>query len=113
MIQQESEIIYPEREMYHLNLVNIMKNKLKFYPCRLGKDLHRIVRIMKVTGIIILAALMQVTASVYSQTKLLTLKEKNITIESALKEIEKQSEFFFLYNNKQIDVTQKIDIDVT
>jgi len=90
-----------------------MKNKLKLHQCRLGSDLHRIVRIMKITGIIILAALMQVTALVYSQTKLLTLKEKNIPIESALKEIEKQSEFFFFYNNKQIDVTQKIDINVT
>jgi TonB-dependent starch-binding outer membrane protein SusC len=68
---------------------------------------------MKITGIIILAALMQVTASVYSQTKLLTLKVNNTPIESALKEIEKQSEFFFLYNNKQIDITQKIDINVT
>jgi TonB-linked SusC/RagA family outer membrane protein len=90
-----------------------MKNKLKFYPCRLGNGLHRIVKIMKLTGIIILAALMQVTASVYSQTKLLTLKVNNTPIESALKEIQKQSEFFFLYNNKQIDVTQKIDINVT
>uniref|UniRef100_UPI0032175B50 SusC/RagA family TonB-linked outer membrane protein n=1 Tax=uncultured Draconibacterium sp. TaxID=1573823 RepID=UPI0032175B50 len=68
---------------------------------------------MKLTVIIILAALIQVNASVYSQTKLLNLRIDNTSIETVLKEIESQSEFFFLYNNKQIDVTKKINIDVT
>lgn len=82
-----------------------------FYPCRWDKNLYKLVRIMKLTGIMILVALMQVSASVYSQTKF-NLKGNNTSIESVLKEIENQSEFFFLYNNKQIDVTQKINIDV-
>ena len=89
-----------------------MKKKLMFYPCRRDKSLCKLVRIMKLTVIIILVTLMQVSASVYSQTKLLNLKIDNTSIESVLKEIENQSEFFFLYNNKQIDVTKKIDIDV-
>ena len=75
-------------------------------------NLCKLARIMKLTAIMILAALMQVSASAYSQTKL-NLKINNTSIESVLKEIENQSEFFFLYNNKQIDVTQKINIDVT
>lgn len=68
---------------------------------------------MKLTVTIILVALMQVSASsVYSQTKL-NLKVNNTSIESVLQQIEEQSEYFFLYNNKQIDVTQKVNIDVT
>ena len=90
-----------------------MKKKLMFYPYRRDKNLCKLVRIMKLTVVIILVTLMQVSASVYSQTKLLNLKIDNTSIESVLKEIENQSEFFFLYNNKQIDVTKKIDIDVT
>ncbi|MEN6454451.1 MAG: hypothetical protein ABFD10_09350, partial [Prolixibacteraceae bacterium] len=68
---------------------------------------------MKLTVTIILVALMQVSASsVYSQAKL-NLKVNNTSIESVLQKIEEQSDYFFLYNNKQIDVTQKINIDVT
>jgi len=84
-----------------------------FYPCRWDKDLYKLVRIMKLTVTIILVALMQVSASsVYSQAKL-NLKVNNTSIESVLQKIEEQSDYFFLYNNKQIDVTQKINIDVT
>ncbi|MCG6190665.1 TonB-dependent receptor [Maribellus maritimus] len=68
---------------------------------------------MKLTITIILLALIHVNASVYSQTKLLNLKIEKTSIESALKEIENQSEFFFLYNTQQIDVTKKVDIDAT
>ncbi len=66
---------------------------------------------MKLTALMILGTLMQLSASIYSQTKL-SLKINNTSIESALKEIENQSEYFFQYNNQQIDVTKKIDIDV-
>ncbi len=90
-----------------------MKKKLMFYPCRRDKNLCKFVRTMKLTVIITLAAFMQVSASVYSQTKLLNLKIDNRPIESVLREIENQSEFFFLYNNKQIDVSQKVNINVT
>lgn len=88
-----------------------MKKELMFYPCRWDNDLCKLVRIMKLTSIIILVALMPVCASVYSQTKL-NLKISNTPVESVLKEIEDQSEYFFLYNNEQIDVTQKISIEV-
>ncbi|MGD9556051.1 MAG: TonB-dependent receptor [Mangrovibacterium sp.] len=88
-----------------------MKKELMFYPCRWDNDLCKLVRIMKLTSIIILVALMPVCASVYSQTKL-NLKISNTPVESVLKEIEDQSEYFFLYNNEQIDVTQRISIEV-
>ncbi len=82
------------------------------YLCRWDGNLLKLIRMIKLTAIIILVTLIQVSASVYSQTKLLNLNVNNISIESALKEIENQSEFFFLYNNEQIDVTKKINVNV-
>ncbi|MEL7587828.1 MAG: SusC/RagA family TonB-linked outer membrane protein [Prolixibacteraceae bacterium] len=66
---------------------------------------------MKLTAIMVFGVLIQVNASVYSQTKL-NLDLSDRSIESILQEIENQSEYFFLYNNEQIDVTQKISVDV-
>jgi TonB-linked SusC/RagA family outer membrane protein len=47
----------------------------------------------------------------YSQMTKLTLKLEDVKISDALKEIENQSEFFFLYSPKLIDVERKINID--
>ena len=89
-----------------------MKKRLMFYPGRFKSCLHKLVRIMKLTMVFVLAALIHVHASVYSQNTQLRLKANNVTIESVLRSIEEQSEFFFLYNNRQVDVQQKVDIDL-
>lgn len=67
---------------------------------------------MKLTGFIILVTLLQVTASVYSQNTLLSLNMKNSTLKDIFREIEKQSEFTFLYNNAKINVDQEVNIDL-
>ncbi len=48
----------------------------------------------------------------YSQNAILTLNLKDITIKEALSDIEQQSDFFFLYNSKLIDVNKKISVNV-
>ncbi|WP_158867889.1 TonB-dependent receptor [Maribellus comscasis] len=48
----------------------------------------------------------------YSQKTKLTLDLKNSSIKEVLKEIENSSEFYFLYNNKLIDVEKKVDVNV-
>jgi TonB-linked SusC/RagA family outer membrane protein len=47
----------------------------------------------------------------YSQLTHLTLKLDDVTISDALKEIENQSDFFFLYSPKLIDVERKVNIN--
>src|SRR5665811_2598399 len=47
----------------------------------------------------------------YSQMTKLNLKLENVEISYALNEIENQSEFFFLYSPKLIDVERKVNID--
>jgi TonB-linked SusC/RagA family outer membrane protein len=53
-----------------------------------------------------------VIASVYSNSTKLTLNLKNATVESVLSKIEDQSEFRFVFNEKEIDVNRKVDISL-
>ena len=49
----------------------------------------------------------------YSQNTRLSMNLKNTRVIDILGEIENKSEFFFLFNQKLVDVERKIDIDVT
>ena len=46
------------------------------------------------------------------RTHRLSLDMKDASIQTVLKAIEDQSEFFFLYSSKMIDVNQKVDINI-
>ncbi|MCD4769349.1 MAG: carboxypeptidase-like regulatory domain-containing protein, partial [Bacteroidales bacterium] len=73
----------------------------------------KIIKIMKLSGFLIMFSVLQVLAvDSYSQHTKLTLDLKNVTIEDALKTIEDQSEFFFLYSPKMVDVSRKVDIEL-
>ena len=48
----------------------------------------------------------------YSQNTILTLNLKDVTIREALSDIEQNSEFYFLYNSKLIDVDKKVSLNV-
>lgn len=68
---------------------------------------------MKLTLTIILFSFLGAIASdSYSQTARLSLDMKNSSVSDVLKVIEDQSEFFFLYSEKIIDVNRKINIDL-
>ena len=73
----------------------------------------KIIKIMKLSGFLFLLTVLQVWAvDSYSQRTKLTLDLKNVTVEDALKTIEDQSEFFFLYSPKMVDVSRKVDIEL-
>lgn len=65
---------------------------------------------IKLTTILLLTTICQVSASVYSQS--ITLKQKNASMDVIFKSIEKQSEYVFLYDNLELAKAQKISIDV-
>jgi TonB-linked SusC/RagA family outer membrane protein len=79
------------------------------YP---GKG-HKLVLKMKLTFIILMGCLMQVSASVYSQTTKFSFNIQNKQVLDVLKEIEDKSNFRFFYQREQVDVTRKIDLKVT
>ena len=67
---------------------------------------------MKLTFFLSILTISQLWAiETYSQMTKLTLKFENVKISDALKEIENQSEFFFLYSPKLIDVERKVNIE--
>jgi len=89
-----------------------MKKKLNQGSSGQICDLPKILRIMKLIAVFIFVALMQVSASSYSQTKELTIKGNHVTLEELFEMIENQSEFSFMYNLKQIDLSKKVDVDL-
>jgi len=67
---------------------------------------------MKLTLCLILLSLFGSMASEsYSQNTKISLELQNTTIKNALERIENQSDFFFLYSEKVIDVNRKVSID--
>ncbi len=68
---------------------------------------------MKITIFIIVFACMQALAlDNYAQTKRLDVKIEESGVVSALEKIEAQSEFFFFYNNKVVNLDKKISVDL-
>jgi len=70
----------------------------------------QLILVMKLTTILLLTTLCQVSASVYSQN--ITLKQKNAPMDLIFKSIEKQSEYVFLYDNLELAKAQGVSIDV-
>ncbi len=69
---------------------------------------------MKLTICLFLVSVLGVFANEsYSQSTKLTLDLKNASVEKVLSQIEDQSEFYFLYSKKVVDVERKVDITVT
>ncbi|MCK9618694.1 MAG: TonB-dependent receptor [Lentimicrobiaceae bacterium] len=74
--------------------------------------LRGLLLIMKLTIILIFSGLITVSASIYSQTKKLTLDLNDVSILNVLKQIEKSSEFVFIYKNDVIDLNKKVNVKV-
>ncbi len=77
-----------------------------------SSPLFKWLRIMKLTLFILMIAFVHVSASVYSQQTQLSVSVKNASVKEVLRDIEDQSEFFFLYKNEEVDVTRKVDINI-
>lgn len=86
---------------------------------RFGPALHSLTRsrllsktllVMKLTTILILAALLQVSAKGFSQK--ISLKAKNAPLEKVLSEIEKQSGYSFWYRSSLLKNADKVSIEL-
>lgn len=90
--------------------------KKKWQDDALGKTIPGVVKIllkMKLTLCVILISVLGTMASEsYSQTTKLSLDLKNAKVKDALGAIENQSEFYFLYSEKLINVDREVNIEV-
>ncbi|WP_158994116.1 SusC/RagA family TonB-linked outer membrane protein [Mucilaginibacter sp. L196] len=79
----------------------------KFFA--LNRQLRKGILIMKITGVLLLVACMHVSANVFSQN--ITLTEKNVSLETVLKVIQKQTGYALLYSNEVIGKSNPVTVD--
>ena len=73
--------------------------------------LKKLIMELKIAFLVVLVSVSSVFAtSTYSQLTKVTLDMKNMSLEQVMDEIEKQSEFYFIFNQKQIDANRIVDI---
>ena len=74
--------------------------------------LTKLSRIMRLTILIFVLGINSLlAASSYSQMTRITIKAEDTRVEDILNQIENKSEFFFLFNQKLIDLNRKVSID--
>jgi TonB-linked SusC/RagA family outer membrane protein len=74
----------------------------------------QILRIMKLSLLLLSATLINVFGGVtYSQTAKLSIDMNDVPMLAVLENIEDQSEFFFLYSSRMINVNQKVTLSCT
>lgn len=73
-------------------------------------SLQKILLVMRITILILLACLMQVSAASFGQR--VTLKQNNATLENVLKEIRLQTGYNFIYNADLIEKANGINVNV-
>lgn len=89
-----------------------MKKTRTFHEC----DIHVLLktfRIMRITIFLFLVSILQTLANdTYSQVTKLSLDISTTKLVDALNEIEEESEFYFLFNEKLIDTNREVSINV-
>jgi TonB-linked SusC/RagA family outer membrane protein len=89
------------------------KSKTNFNWKHLYSDLVKILLVMKLTFLLILISAISVLAGkTYSQTKKLNMNIENATVKEVLSTIESQSEFYFMYSEKIIDVNRRVSMNM-
>jgi TonB-linked SusC/RagA family outer membrane protein len=86
-----------------------MKLNCKALPVS-RQSLFKILLAMKLTTVLLLAALTNVSAKTFSQN--INIHQSHTTVEKVLKLIKKQSGYSYLYDDDAISKTSKIDVDV-
>lgn len=74
---------------------------------------RRTLRIMKLTTLFSFAIVCCISATTYAQSYKLSLHKQNSSILDILKEIEKNSEFTFFYNDNRVNVNRPTNVNVT
>lgn len=71
----------------------------------------KILLMARITFILMMVGLMQISAKTHSQNAKLNMNLRNTTIATVLNRIEEQSEYRFFYDNAQIDLSRKVTIE--
>ena len=88
-----------------------MKKKL-MRVWRVNPLAQKILLTMRLTLFLMVLSVFSAFSGTYAQKTKLNLKVQNGQVKEVLNEIENQSEFFFMYDNKQVDVERKVNMQV-
>ncbi|MDY4044132.1 MAG: SusC/RagA family TonB-linked outer membrane protein [Marinifilaceae bacterium] len=77
-----------------------------------GRKWRKMTLIMKLKFILLLFMSVQLSAAVHSQTAQVTLKMSNVTLEQVLWEIQKQTDFVFMYGTSDIAGVTGLNVDM-
>lgn len=66
---------------------------------------------MRLSLLLMMIGIFQVSASVYSQSKKFTIKNSDLTMREVFKEIENQSNFRFFYNDVLTNIDKRVDLE--
>lgn len=86
----------------------------KNYTIKFGvpkRYVYNLLLIMRLTSVILIATIMQVSANGFSQT--ISLKAKNASLNSIIKEISKQSGYDFFYDQELIKKTKPVTVNIS
>ncbi len=86
-----------------------MKN-FSIHPFLRSRKVKKLLMTMKLTALMLLASLMQVSATVYSQATKFNFRTENKQVAEVLKEIEELSNFRFFYIREQVDVERRVTV---
>ncbi len=87
------------------------KKRLSGYPVKIGWA--KLVRIMKLTALLIFVLVVEVSASLYSQNSKISVKIENGTLSEIFSKIEELSDYRFFYQNEQIRDVERKSVEVT
>lgn len=88
-----------------------MKKKCNDFSRQWKREVKKLLLMTKLTIFLSLFFVIQLSANVYSQTKL-SVDSKNKTVKEVLAEIENQSVFRFFYNDKFEDLNTRVTYDI-
>ncbi len=97
------------RTALNQTLLRMYKNYTK-EPVLHKLCIHKILLVMRLTTVILIASLLQVSASTFGQR--ITLSEKNAPLEKVLKKIRRQSGYDFFFDRKVIVQSKPISVSV-
>lgn len=86
-----------------------MKKKLITYFLPLGRKCKKLLLIMRLSLLFMLAAVLNVTASVYSQSAKVDLDLIDASLEQVFQSIQEQTEFDFFYKNEYLPSTKTVN----
>lgn len=71
---------------------------------------RKTIRVMKITTLFSLGVACCISASTYAQNYKVSINKKNSSIIEILKDIEKNSEFSFFFNDNHVNVNRKASV---